>query len=148
MFDMLKSAAALRSQVLLLSIQISTCLITACFQKKIFQLGGGEMCALCVCVCMCVEGYKMCCISCTCRCLQAQAFILDHLLLILSDCVPLVGFAQVICSITAREVISRKLLGKFPFAAKMYYLVERVLFSWERRLSIWIVGRPVLAIWG
>lgn len=66
---------------------------------------------------------------------------------ILSDCVPLVGFAQVICSITAREAISRKLLGKFPFAAKMHYLVEKVLFSWERQLSIWIVGKPALAIW-
>lgn len=29
----------------------------------------------------------------------------------------------------------------------MYYLVEKVLFSWERQLSIWIVGRPVLAVW-
>lgn len=63
---------------------------------------------------------------------------------IFSDGVPLVGFAQVICSITAQEAISRKLLGKFPVAAKMHYLVDEVLFSWERRLSIWIVGNPVL----
>lgn len=91
----------------------------------------------------------MCCISRTRRCLQEQAFVLgSFVVFVLRDCVPLVWFAQVICSITAREAISRKLLGKFRFAAKMYYLVERVLFSWERRLSIWIVGRPVLAIWG
>ena len=62
--------------------------------------------------------------------------------------VPLVRFAQVICRIGAREVISRKLLGKFAFAAKMYYLVKKVFCSWERRLSIWLVGRPVLAVWG
>lgn len=40
--------------------------------------------------------------------------------------VPLVTFAQVTCGIGAREVISRKLLGKFAFAAEMYYLVRKV----------------------
>ena len=48
----------------------------------------------------------------------------------------------------AQKVISRKLVGKFAFAAKMYYLVKKVLCSWERRLSLWMVGRPVLAVWG
>lgn len=62
--------------------------------------------------------------------------------------VPLVTFAQVTCGIGAREVISRKLLGKFAFAAKMYCLVRKVFCSWERRLSIWLVGRPALAVSG